>query len=93
MEAEIYSKTNCGYCDRAKLRLAKFNPKIYMLDTDYTREDFFEKFPNAKTFPQIILNGERITLKLYLAFSQSSGYSISIAFSLFLNISPPSRAR
>ena len=50
MEAEIYSKTNCGYCDRAKLRLAKYNPKIYMLDTDYTREDFFEKFPNAKTF-------------------------------------------
>ncbi len=41
MEAEIYSKTNCGYCDRAKLRLAKYNPKIYMLDTDYTREDFF----------------------------------------------------
>ena len=36
MEAEIYSKTNCGYCDRAKLRLAKYNPKIYMLDTDYT---------------------------------------------------------
>ena len=60
MEAEIYSKTNCGYCDRAKLRLAKFNPKIYMLDTDYTREDFLEKFPNAKTFPQIILNGEKI---------------------------------
>ena len=55
MEAEIYSKTNCGYCDRAKLRLAKYNPKIYMLDTDYTREDFFEKFPNAKTFPQIVI--------------------------------------
>ena len=27
MEAEIYSKTNCGYCDRAKLRLAKYNPR------------------------------------------------------------------
>ena len=44
MEAEIYSKTNCGYCDRAKLRLAKYNPKIFMLGTDYTREDFFAKF-------------------------------------------------
>ena len=31
-----------------------------MLARDYTREDFFEKFPNAKTFPQIILNGEKI---------------------------------
>ena len=60
MEAEIYSKTNCGYCDRAKLRLAKYNPKIYMLETDYTRDDFFKKFPGARTFPQIIINGEKI---------------------------------
>ena len=60
MEAEIYSKTNCGYCDRAKLRLAKYNPKIYMLGTDYTREDFFEKFPNARTFPQITIDGDLI---------------------------------
>ena len=61
MEAEIYSKTNCGYCDRAKLRLAKYNPKIYMLDTDYTREDFFDMFPTARTFPQIKINGEDIS--------------------------------
>ena len=52
MEAEIYSKINCVYCDRAKLRLAKYNPKIYMLGADYSRDDFFKKFPNAKTFPQ-----------------------------------------
>ena len=31
-----------------------------MLDYDYTREDFFAKFPNAKTFPQIIINNEHI---------------------------------
>ena len=31
-----------------------------MLDQDFTRDDFFEKFPNAKTFPQIIINGEKI---------------------------------
>ena len=50
MNVEIYSRTNCGYCDRAKIRLQKHNPKIHMLDQDYTREDFFAKFPNAKTF-------------------------------------------
>ena len=27
MKAEIYSKTNCIFCDRAKIRLAKYNPK------------------------------------------------------------------
>ena len=31
-----------------------------MLDQDYTREEFFIKFPNAKTFPQIIINNEHI---------------------------------
>ena len=60
LEAEIYSKPNCPYCDKAKLRLVSYNPKIYMLDTDYTREDFFKKFPNARTFPQIILDGKKI---------------------------------
>ena len=25
-----------------------------------TRDDFFKKFPNARTFPQIIINGEKI---------------------------------
>ena len=60
MKAEIYSKNNCVFCDRAKMRLAKHNPKIYMLDKDYTKEEFFKKFPNAKTFPQIIINNKHV---------------------------------
>ena len=60
MEVEIYSKTNCVFCDKAKMRLAKQRPKIHMLDQDYNREDFFKKFPNARTFPQIIINEERV---------------------------------
>ena len=60
MDVEIYSKLNCIFCDKAKMRLQKYNPKIQMLDKDYNREDFFKKFPNAKTFPQIIINGENV---------------------------------
>jgi glutaredoxin 3 len=60
MEVEIYSKINCIFCDKAKMRLAKENPKIHMLDQDYTKEDFFKKFPNARTFPQIVINGKNI---------------------------------
>ena len=60
MKAEIYSKINCVFCDKAKMRLAKHNPRIFMLDKDFTREEFFKKFPNARTFPQIIINGENI---------------------------------
>jgi len=60
MKAEIYSRDNCIFCDKAKMRLSKYNPKIYMLNKDYTREEFFQKFPNAKTFPQIIINDKHI---------------------------------
>ena len=73
MNVEIYSRTNCVYCDKAKIRLQKHNPKIHVLDQDYTREDFFKKFPNAKTFPQIIINDEHVggyhELEKWLAFN------------------------
>ncbi len=73
MKAEIYSKTNCTFCDRAKMRLAKYDPKIFMLDQDFTRQEFFQKFPNAKTFPQIIINNKHIgtynELEQWLAFN------------------------
>ena len=60
MGVEIYSKTNCVFCEKAKIRLNKHNPTIHMLDQDYTREDFFNKFPNAKTFPQIVIDDKHI---------------------------------
>ena len=31
-----------------------------MLDEDFTREELFEKFPTARTFPQITAHGEYI---------------------------------
>ena len=73
MKVEIYSKTNCGYCDKAKMRLQKYNPKIYMLNKDYSSNDFLKKFPNAKTFPQIIIDNKHVggyhELEKWLAFN------------------------
>ena len=60
MNVEIYSKTNCVFCDKAKIKLQKHNPKIHMLDKDFSKDDFFKKFPNARTFPQIIINKEHV---------------------------------
>ena len=60
MKIKIYSKANCIYCEKAKLKLAKHNPEILMLDVDYTREDFFNIFPDVKTFPQIIIDDKKI---------------------------------
>ena len=73
MEVIIYSKNNCSNCLKAKNRLSKFNPKIIMLNEDINREEFFEKFPNNKTVPQIIINNNHIggyeDLEKWLAFN------------------------
>ena len=60
MEVKIYSKDNCIFCTKAKAVLSSHNPQVLMLDEDYSRDQFFEIFPTAKTFPQIIINGEKI---------------------------------
>ena len=59
---EIYGKTNCPFCDKAKQLCEKEGLEFTykQLDTDFTREELFEQFPGARTFPQIILNGEKI---------------------------------
>ena len=64
MIIEIYSKPDCPYCVQAET-LCKQNAilidyKKFMLDEDFTREELFEKFPTARTFPQIVVDGESI---------------------------------
>ena len=67
MKIEIYSKTNCVYCDRAVhiaqqmiQETSEHSYDKYMLDEDFTREELLEKFPYARTFPQIVIDGENI---------------------------------
>jgi len=58
----IYGKPRCTFCDSAK-RLCEQKGLDYeykMLDADYTAEELFEKVPNARTFPQIFVDGESI---------------------------------
>ena len=59
---EIWSKPNCPFCDKAEnlciQRELEF--KKYMLDLDYSREELFEKFPSARTFPQITIDGNLV---------------------------------
>jgi len=59
---EIWSKPNCVFCDKAEMlcKMKSLDYKKYMLDVDYTREDFVNKFPEARTFPQITMDGNYI---------------------------------
>jgi len=58
----VYSKDNCVYCVNAKMLLeSKKLPFVEVkIGVDITRDEFMEKFPNARTVPQIIFEGEHI---------------------------------
>ena len=66
MKIEIYSKPACPFCDKALflaqqvVQESSHSYNKYMLDEDFTREELFEKFPTARTFPQITIDGESI---------------------------------
>ena len=74
MQAEIYTKTICPWCDKAKELLNELNIPYqeFILSPGYdenqpetnqryvTRAQLLEKLPNAKTVPQIWIDGEHI---------------------------------
>ena len=55
---EIWSKPQCVFCDKAVqlCQMKELEFKKYTIDVDYSREDLMDKFPNARTFPQITMD-------------------------------------
>ena len=62
MKVEIYSIPNCPYCSKAKmLSEQKGHKTIYkMMGEDFQAPDVMKLFPGARTFPQIVVDGEKI---------------------------------
>lgn len=62
MIVEIYSKPQCPFCVQAKALAERegYELTYKMLDEDFDREALMETFPGARTFPQIIVDGEKI---------------------------------
>jgi glutaredoxin 3 len=62
MKAVIWSKYNCPYCEQAKslLKSKDIEFEERKIGDGYTREDLLEAVPNARTLPQIFLDGEPI---------------------------------
>ena len=59
----IYSKPSCGYCLQAKDLLElldKLEFEYLTLGTHYSLQEFMELFPDARTFPMIVKDGEVI---------------------------------
>jgi glutaredoxin 3 len=62
MNVTIYSRTDCGYCTKAKMLLASKNIpfKEMKLNEDFTKEYLLELFPSATTFPVVVVDGFNI---------------------------------
>lgn len=75
---EIYGKPACASCVKAKnwceSRSLPF--EYYTLDKDFTREELFEQFPEAKTFPQIKVNSTIVGgYEALLSYVENTGYN------------------
>ena len=59
---EIWGKPACPSCTKAKqfCETRKYKYEYKELGIDFEREQVFEVFPQARTFPQIIINGKKI---------------------------------
>ena len=61
-EVVVYGRENCHYCKEAK-KLNEINAIQYVWkdvnDFD-TKEELLDKVPNAKSIPQIFVNGKHI---------------------------------
>ena len=62
MKAIVWSKDACPFCDQAKnlLKLKGIEYEERNISRDWTREQLLEAVPDARTVPQIFLDGELI---------------------------------
>lgn len=66
MNFTVYSKHGCPYCTRIIKVLSHLSTskgyaiKEYVLDTDFTREQFYQEFGEGSTFPQVVYEDKHI---------------------------------
>lgn len=58
MKVTVYSKDSCSYCTKAinLLKTTDLEFEEFKLDKHFSREEILEWFPEAKTFPIILLD-------------------------------------
>jgi len=62
MTFTVYSKNGCPYCTKIEqvMRLAELKHVVYKLDTDFSRQEFYQKFGQGSTFPQVTLDEKNL---------------------------------
>ena len=58
----VFSKDGCPYCEKVQqvLELAGLNFVTYKLGKNFDKEGFYSEFGEGATFPQVVLNGEKL---------------------------------
>lgn len=62
MDFLVYSKDACPYCYKVMQVLQLTGKRFveYKLDRDFTREEFYGKFGEGSTFPQVLCDDKKI---------------------------------
>lgn len=62
MKAVVWSKNACPFCDQAKnlLKLKGIEFEERNINQDWTKEQLLEAVPDARTVPQIFLDGKLV---------------------------------
>jgi len=75
---EIWGKPMCPSCSKAK-QLCDTRGFAYTykeLDKDFTREQVFETFPGARTFPQIKVGSQAVGgYEQFVEYLDNTGYN------------------
>ena len=73
MNIKIYTKPGCKYCVQVKelMQRAGFEYEEIYVVTDDQRLEFYQKYPDAKSYPHVIIDEEVIgglveTAKLFI---------------------------
>mgnify|MGYP003126685013 FL=1 len=58
----VYSKEGCGFCDKLTnfMESKGGDYEKFNLGTDFSTEDFLYKFGRQSTFPQVIVENQKI---------------------------------
>lgn len=78
MSIVIWGKDNCPYCTQAVSLVESMNIKheYRKIGDGWTREDLLESVPNARTVPQIIVNGTAVGgLTDFRKYIEDTGYN------------------
>ena len=58
----VYTMDGCSYCEKVQEVLREADQKFvtYKIDKDFTSESFFGEFGEGATFPQVVVDGNKL---------------------------------